>query len=274
MEIVRKDREEEFHDNWARGEEISKIDVRGMNEAATAPEMRCIRQALGHIKGKTLLDVGCGLGEASVYFAMEGAEVIASDLSQGMLDATTELAKHNGVTVTCHKSDAEDLGFPADKQFDIIYVGNLFHHVDIETTLTRLIPHLKPEGVLVSWDPLTYNPLINVYRRMATEVRTEDERPFSLSDIRKFDKFFGTVHKEWFWLTTLAVFISMAVVQRRNPNKERFWKKVVQESKQWEWMYKPLAALDKALLKLFPFLGPLCWNVVLVCRNPRQSSFK
>ena len=33
-----------------------------------------------------------------------------------------------------------------DEQFDIIYAGNLFHHVDIETTLQGLIPHLSSKA--------------------------------------------------------------------------------------------------------------------------------
>ena len=47
---------------------------------------------------KTLLDVGCGLGEASVYFAMEGACVTSLDISKSMLDSvakTTQFAKAN-----------------------------------------------------------------------------------------------------------------------------------------------------------------------------------
>ena len=43
---------------------------------------------------------------------------------------------------------------------------------------------LKPGGMFFSYDPLTYNPLINVYRRMATAVRTTDEAPLTVADIR------------------------------------------------------------------------------------------
>jgi len=60
----------------------------------------------------------------------------------------------------------------------------------------------------------------------------------------------------------------MAVVQRRNPNEERYWKKIVGEADQWAWLYHPLELLDKLLL-LIPLLRPLCWNVVIVGRGPR-----
>ncbi len=65
-DAARKHAEEVFHDEWAASVDVTKINVRQMNEACTAPEMRCIRQTLGNLRGQTLLDVGCGLGEASV----------------------------------------------------------------------------------------------------------------------------------------------------------------------------------------------------------------
>lgn len=259
--------ERQFHDAWADSEDVEKIDVRASNEVCTAPEMRYISQRLGNIKGKRLLDVGCGLGEASVYFAILGADVTSTDLSQGMLDATARLAQANGVSVKQHVASAEDMQLPPEAKFDIIYAGNLLHHVNIEETIARIKPHLAAGGMLVTWDPLAYNPAINVYRSMATDVRTPDEHPLKWSDIKLFHKHFGSVETRYFWLTTLIIFIIMAMAQRRNPNKERFWKVVVQEGKKWSWLYLPLEMLDRMLLKVCPPLRLLCWNVVIVCRN-------
>ena len=258
--------ERDFHAAWAAGEDVGKIDVRAANEACTAPEMRYITQRLGDINGKRLLDVGCGLGEASVYFATLGADVTSADLSQGMLDATARLAQANGVNVKQHLASAEELRLPPETQFDIIYAGNLLHHVDIEQTLVRIKPHLAPAGMFVTWDPLAYNPAINVYRSIATDVRTPDEHPLKWGDIKLFRKHFETVETRYFWLTTLIIFVIMALAQRRNPNKERFWKVVVQEGEKWRWLYRPLETLDRLLLKIIPPLRLLCWNVVVVCK--------
>ena len=170
--------EEDFHDEWADSEDLSKIDVRLINEATTAPEMRYIHKKLGDIKGKRLLDVGCGLGEASTYFAMRGADVTATDLSSGMLRVTSELAALNGTSVKTHKASAEGLNIPEGQLFDIVYTGNLLHHVDVEKTLLQMKAVLKPGGTLVTWDPLHYNPVINSYRKKVTSVRTPDEHPF------------------------------------------------------------------------------------------------
>lgn len=149
--------EREFHDSWANGTDVEQIDVLASNQVCTAPEMRYITKRLGNIEGKSLLDVGCGLGEASVYFALLGADVTSSDLSPGMLDATARLAQANGVTVKRHIASAEDMQLPPEAKFDIIYAGNLLHHVDVEETISRIVPHLATGGVLVTWDPLAYN---------------------------------------------------------------------------------------------------------------------
>jgi SAM-dependent methyltransferase len=231
--------------------------------------MRYITQRLGVIKGKDLLDVGCGLGEASVYFAMLGASVTSSDLSQGMLDAAQRLAAANNVSVQPLLSAAEDLRITVDRKFDIIYLGNLLHHVNIEETLSRLKRHLKPNGVFVSWDPVQYNPIINVYRKMAMDVRTPDEHPLRIADIKTFRNNFKYVETRFFWLSTLIIFLLMALVQKRNPNKERFWKVVLQEGNKWQWLYTPLSIFDRILLTLVPPLGWLCWNVVVIAKNPR-----
>ena len=267
-DAARKHAEEIFHDEWAASVDVTKINVRQMNEACTAPEMRCIRRMLGDLKGRTLLDVGCGLGEASVYFALLGAEVTATDISPGMCDAAHRLATANGVAISTHVSAAEDLGLAADRKFDIIYTGNTLHHVDLAATMPRLLRHLKPDGRFVSWDPVAYNPVINLYRRRAMQVRTEDEHPLRLADIRAVQAHFRESHTRWFWLSTLLIFCAMAALQRRDPNKERYWKKVIEEADQWAWLYRPLELLDKVLL-LLPFLRPLCWNVVIVGRGPK-----
>lgn len=261
--------EEDLSKSWAKTVDVSKIDVRAMNESVTAPEMRYIVNELGDIRGKSLLDIGCGLGEASVYFALKGAEVTATDISAAMINVTIKLAKRYGVIVNTYQSSIEHLKLPKRKKFDIVYVGNLFHHVNIDRALEQIGLFIKPNGALVCWEPVHYNPIINIYRKIAVKVRSKDERPLKFADINKFRKYFRDVKFNWFWLTTLLIFIIMVFVQRRDPNKERFWKAVVIEGSKWKPIYAPLAKFDHWLLERFPILKPLCWNVVIIARGVR-----
>ena len=265
--IDRINAEQDFHDEWAASEDLARINVRLANEACTAPEMRFITKSLGNLKGKYVLDLGCGLGEASVYFALLGADVTASDLSSGMCSASVKLADLNGVGIKTHVASSESLGLAESSKFDVIYAGNMLHHVDIETTMKQVLPHLASGGKFVSWDPIAYNPIINIYRKIAKDVRTIDEHPLVRADINQITNYFDQIEIRFFWLTTLIIFIIMAVVQFRNPNKERYWKTVVQEAPKWRWLYEPLEKFDTFLIKLFPPLRWLCWNVVIICSN-------
>lgn len=269
MDDSRIETERDFHDEWAVQETIADVDVPKISNVCTAPEMRWISQRLGDLKGKTLLDVGCGLGEAGVHFAMLGADVTVLDLSPKMLEFASDLAKKHNVHVETHLASAEDVALAEDQIFDVIYAGNLLHHVDIDATMEKLLPHLSENGVFVSWDPLAYNPVINVYRAMATDVRTPDESPLRWRDIRKIRARFTQSETRYFWLTTLIIFVAMFVVQRRNPNKERFWKVILSEGDKWRWIYTPLEKLDRILTSIFPPLKFLCWNVIIYCEKKK-----
>ncbi|MGH9748637.1 MAG: methyltransferase domain-containing protein [Candidatus Polarisedimenticolia bacterium] len=256
--------EERFHDAWAGSAEADAIDVRRANEACTAPELRYIHARLGDVRDLRVLDLGCGLGEASAYFALRGARVTAVDLSSGMLELTRAVARRYGVSVATHQAGRHGIGLPPGASFDVIYAGNLLHHVDIGRTLAELKGLLAPGGRLVTWDPLAYNPIINVYRARATGVRTPDEHPLTWNDLALFKRHFPRVERRYFWLASLAIFLVMAVVQRRDPNRERYWKVILDEADRWRPLYVPLERLDRALLALFPPLRLLCWNVVVI----------
>jgi 2-polyprenyl-3-methyl-5-hydroxy-6-metoxy-1,4-benzoquinol methylase len=261
-------KEEHFHDTWAQAEEVGRIDVRRANEACTAPELRCIHQRLGDLRGRRVLDLGCGRGETSVYFALHGAQVTVLDISTGMLDLTAALARRYGVSLRVHKADAQDLRLDPGEKFDVIHAANMLHHVDLKQTLPQMLAHLDPTGTFISWDPLAYNPIINLYRRMATQVRTEDEHPLRREDVTFLTGQFRRIETRWYWLSTLSIFMLMAAWQRRNPNKERYWKAVVDEADRWARLYHPLERLDKLVLRVFPPLRWWCWNVLIFGWEP------
>lgn len=259
--------EREFHNKWASEVSLDDIAIEEFFEACTAPENRLILNYLGDIRNKKLLDLGCGLGESSVYFAMKGAKVTACDVSEGMLEITKKLAEARGVKVETLQSYSDNLKFLEDESFDIVYAGNLLHHVDIEKTLKEIFRVLKEGGKFVSWDPLAHNPLINVYRRIATEVRTDDEHPLKMTDLDLFKKYFKKVSYETTWFFTLWIFLRFYLIERVNPNKERYWKKIIKEHKRLEKTYYKLERLDNKFLRLFPFFKRYCWNIVVFCEK-------
>jgi len=76
--------------------------------------------------------------------------------------------------------------------------------------------------------------------------------------------FFEDVRHRCFWLATLWIFVRFYVVERVNPSKERYWKKIIREHARLAARYRRLERVDEWLLRTFPFLGRYCWNIAVV----------
>jgi SAM-dependent methyltransferase len=110
------------------------------------------------VKGKLVLDVGCGMGRFAEVVTRWGARVVGIDFS-----AAAEVAAKN-------LSDREFLAFQADvfslpfapEAFDLIYSMGVLHHTpDCEKAVKLLPQYLKPGGTLAVWLYSGYN---NWYR--------------------------------------------------------------------------------------------------------------
>ena len=97
---------------------MAYIGVREAFEASTALENRFILGLMGPLRGKRVLDVGAGLGESSVYFALQGAQVTCTDISPAMVGNAVALGKLHGVPVKGLVMAGERLSVPQD-YFDI-----------------------------------------------------------------------------------------------------------------------------------------------------------
>jgi SAM-dependent methyltransferase len=256
------EKESHFHDLWALATPLDQIAVKEAFEAPTAFENKAILSLMGDLRGKRLLDIGCGLGESSVYFAMRGAQVTATDLSPGMVNCAVALGKLHNVEIEGLVQSGESLDVEPDS-YDLVYVANTIHHVTDKRQLFAQIQRaLKPGGRFFSFDPLAYNPVINVYREMATEVRTEDEAPLTFDDVRLAEEYFENVQHKEFWILTLSLFVKYFLFDRIHPNQDRYWKRIFKETTASLWWWTPLAAIDEVLTRL-PLVRRLAWNMVM-----------
>ena len=257
------DKEKTFHDQWASTIDVEGIKVKDYFEACTAPENRFIIQQLGNIKGKRILDLGCGAGENSVYFAKRGAVCVAADYSPGMVEVALQLATANQVEIEGCTENAIALSFP-DNSFDIVYASNLLHHLpDPQAAIKEMCRVLKPGGKACFWDPLKHNPVINVYRRIATSVRTEDEQPLDINIVNFVKSLFSTTTYDTFWIATLWIFLRFYLIDRVDPNQERYWKKIIIEQEKLQPNYQRLEKIDVVLKKL-PLIKRFAWNIAVV----------
>lgn len=262
----RQQTEEAFHDEWAQSMDLDEILVRESFEAPTALENQYVLEQLGDLKGRRVLELGCGAGEGSVYFAIQGAQAIATDISSGMVAVVDRVAEKYGVRVQAHRMTAETIEYP-DQSFDVVYGNGVLHHVDFQKAVQEAARVLKPGGRAIFIEPLSYNPVINVYRHIAKTVRTPDERPFKFGDLKKMTPYFESGHHQEFWFFTLFIFIYFYLIERSDPTKERYWKKVIKDAPRFARMFRFLNSLDKFFLKYLPFLRCFCWNTVIVLQK-------
>lgn len=74
-----------------------------------------------------LLDIGCGEGKDAVFFARNGYDVTAFDISDAGIEKTKKLAKLVGVNVNVFKTDILD--FRLDTNFDIIFSSGVLNYI-------------------------------------------------------------------------------------------------------------------------------------------------
>lgn len=252
-----------FHDEWAKSTSANEIYVLESFESESSPENRQILSWMGDLRGKKILELGCGLGEASTYFALKGASVTATDISPHMVEKAIEVAKANGASIDGKVVSANSLVNIDSNSFDYIYAGNLLHHVDIEKCVEMLSEKLKSGGSAFFWDPIAYNPVINIYRKMASSVRTSDEHPLKKSDLKNIKKHFSRITIKYFWLTAMSVFIWYYFIEKKDPNKTRYWKQILKDADKLNRPLKWLHHLDSFIFACCPPIRWLAWNIVI-----------
>jgi ubiquinone/menaquinone biosynthesis C-methylase UbiE len=110
---------------------------------------RCI-QLLDLKPGEHVLDVATGTGVAAFMAAEcvgDSGEVVATDISQKMVDSTRAEAEQRGVNnMRFERVDAEELGYP-DGSFDVaMCVLGLMYPADPQRAIEQMHRVLKPGG--------------------------------------------------------------------------------------------------------------------------------
>jgi tellurite methyltransferase len=73
-----------------------------------------------------LLDIGCGEGQNAVFFARNGYEVSAFDLSSVGVEKTLRAAEHAKVVVNAFQADL--LTFRLSEEYDILFSSGTLHY--------------------------------------------------------------------------------------------------------------------------------------------------
>jgi SAM-dependent methyltransferase len=165
---------EEYVDNFGfEWTEHSKTQLDGRDSNTTEKQFR--EEMLinpEEMRGKLVLDAGCGMGRYAEVASRYGARVVGIDLSRAVEAARQNLADRENVQIL----QANILKLPfAKESFDYIYsIGVLHHTPDCEASFRGLVKLLKPGGRITIWLYQGYNRtsyrLSDLYRKVTTRM--------------------------------------------------------------------------------------------------------
>lgn len=113
-----------------------------------APEWPALRALLPDLRGRRVLDLGCGFGWFCRWARQQGAAyVLGIDVSEKMLASAKAATKDRAVVHL--RADMEDLELPASP-FDLVYSSLALHYVEnLSGLIGRVHRALVPGGRLV-----------------------------------------------------------------------------------------------------------------------------
>jgi SAM-dependent methyltransferase len=100
----------------------------------------------GSLKGKRVLDVGCGAGENAVAMALQGAHVIGIDASSAQLALGRRLAGEAETRVEWHEGDAADLAFLRADSIDLALAIGVVQEIEDVDRLFRQVQRVLRAG--------------------------------------------------------------------------------------------------------------------------------
>jgi len=132
--------------------------VEGLEGAAEWPALRAL---LPEVRGKRILDLGCGFGWFARWAREQGASrVLGIDVSEKMLERAREMTTDDGIVY--QRADLEAVELPA-ASFDLVFSSLALHYLEnLSRLLASVHTAMVPEGWLVF---STEHPLYTAPRR-------------------------------------------------------------------------------------------------------------
>jgi len=101
---------------------------------------------LDRLRGKRVLEIGCGLGTHAQLLSEAGCDLTCIDLTDKAVENTRRRLELRGLAADIRRMDAEKLDFP-DGEFDLVWSWGVIHHSsDTERIIRQVFRVLKPGG--------------------------------------------------------------------------------------------------------------------------------
>ena len=113
---------------------------------------QAVEKQLDLLSDKEILDFGGGTGLLTLPLAKQAKSVTLVDISEKMLEQARLKAEQQDIN-NIQFLEQDLLGKPLEKEFDLIVVCRVLHHMpDLDATLSLFYQHLKEDGQLLLAD--------------------------------------------------------------------------------------------------------------------------
>jgi 2-polyprenyl-3-methyl-5-hydroxy-6-metoxy-1,4-benzoquinol methylase len=135
---------EHWDRQYSRGGDAGAGGVRKPN--AAHPYLDHALEHFGDVSGRTVIDLGCGRGAASLFFAERGAHVLAVDTSEVAISNLARYCEEHGIDNVDGRvlsaMDIDQLGAQ-----DLVYGSLILHHLEpFDEFVRRLRAAIRPGG--------------------------------------------------------------------------------------------------------------------------------
>jgi len=172
---------------------------RSVPETATGP-LRHAYRLLGDVRGRRVMDYGCGAGENSIILAALGAEVTGIDISPDLIGLSKKRMALNHVHWRALVRSAYQTDEP-DGSYDALLGIAILHHLDLEQSAKEVHRILKRGGIAVFLEPVRDLALLR-WLRLAVPVPLDHvapgEYPLNSDKILAFSSRFEVVDRKRF----------------------------------------------------------------------------
>jgi SAM-dependent methyltransferase len=203
----------------ARSAVLAPVDVdRYLDPPADSPYgLEYAFSLLGNVRGKTVLDLGCGSGENLVPLAKRGACVIGIDISPDLVELARQRLIGYGLAATVRTGSAYATELP-DESVDVVFSMALLHHLDLPAVRTEIQRILRPGGLFILREPIRFSSTMNLLRRLfpSPEADISDyEHPMTRAELAIVTEGFTVVAQRNFRLPFVPLLIKFNMLRRQ-----------------------------------------------------------
>jgi SAM-dependent methyltransferase len=175
---------------------------------------------LGDVRGKTVLDLGCGTGETLIPLIKRGARVIGIDISPELIDLARRRVASYGLenqNVEVRVGSAYETGLP-NESVDVVFSIALLHHLDLPKARAEIFRVLRPGGLFILREPIRFSRTIARLRKLFPSPDadiSEFEHPMTRQEIATVTQGFKKISERSFRLPLVPLLVHLKSFRKR-----------------------------------------------------------